>query len=412
MIQLLPVRLFIVFGISLLVATQINRAIYRLAWNPRHIGPWSPPHPDSPPRTARDRIPIFGWLGLNRESTVHGRGFWVRPCLLEIGFPLAMMALYIFEVEENGLMPLGFASPSTAILHTQFCSHFVLCSLMTVATFIDFDEKIIPDEITIPGTLIGMLFATFSPFSLLPTWDFGFAPNTQPLWLTSPSAWHASLNQTTGLVIGIASLAAWAYAVMPKTLWYRGGVVKFWRYLLASLTRHKVNRWVFVGFLVLSTLTTWVWWRGGLAWQGLLTSIIGMVGGGAVVWSIRLIAGVVMQREAMGFGDVTLLGMIGSFLGWQSAVVIFFLAPFTAIVLVLIIWLMTRHTEIAFGPYLCAGTIVLLIGWPSIWDRWGLVLASFGPQIALLFGVVLLLLAVSLLMVQGLKRMFFGTETP
>ena len=38
-------------------------------------------------------------------------------------------------------------------------AHLVLISLMLVASLIDADEKIIPDAITVPGTLLGLLLA-------------------------------------------------------------------------------------------------------------------------------------------------------------------------------------------------------------------------------------------------------------
>lgn len=54
--------------------------------------------------------------------------------------------------------------------------------------------------------------------------------------------------------------------------------------------------------------------RAGLAsLQGLL------LGSGLVIW-IALTAEAVLKKEAMGFGDVTFVGALGAFCGWQGAV--------------------------------------------------------------------------------------------
>jgi leader peptidase (prepilin peptidase)/N-methyltransferase len=44
-----------------------------------------------------------------------------------------------------------------------------------------------------------------------------------------------------------------------------------------------------------------------------------LVGSGLVVW-IALLAEMALKKEAMGFGDVKFVGMIGAFCGWQGAV--------------------------------------------------------------------------------------------
>lgn len=43
------------------------------------------------------------------------------------------------------------------------------------------------------------------------------------------------------------------------------------------------------------------------------------VGSGLVLW-IALVAEAVLRKEAMGFGDVKLLGAVGAFIGWKGAV--------------------------------------------------------------------------------------------
>ena len=57
--------------------------------------------------------------------------------------------------------------------------------------------------------------------------------------------------------------------------------------------------------------------------------------------------------EAMGFGDVTLMAMIGSFLGWQTSPMVFFLAPLAGLVVGLIQWFAYRDNVIPYGPFLC-----------------------------------------------------------
>jgi leader peptidase (prepilin peptidase)/N-methyltransferase len=118
-------------------------------------------------------------------------------------------------------------------------------------------------------------------------------------------------------------------------------------------------------------------------WRGLWIGVQGLLVGGGLIWSVRLLAGVVFRREAMGFGDVTLLAMIGAFLGWQAAVLTFFLAPFPALAQVL--WKLLRSLgkrlrgeqllesdrEIPYGPYLSMTAAALVLGWPWIWWGWG-----------------------------------------
>jgi leader peptidase (prepilin peptidase) / N-methyltransferase len=71
------------------------------------------------------------------------------------------------------------------------------------------------------------------------------------------------------------------------------------------------------------------------ALQGLL------IGSGLVLW-IALLAEALLRKEAMGFGDVKFVGMIGAFCGWQGAVFSVFGGAVVGTVWVLLAWLVGK----------------------------------------------------------------------
>jgi hypothetical protein len=70
----------------------------------------------------------------------------------------------------------------------------------------------------------------------------------------------------------------------------------------------------------------------------------------------------------MGFGDVTLMMMIGGFLGWQACVFIFFIAPFAALVAGILQLVLRRDDVIPYGPYLCLGAVIVMVRWANFWN--------------------------------------------
>ncbi|MBX3436956.1 MAG: prepilin peptidase, partial [Planctomycetaceae bacterium] len=106
----------------------------------------------------------------------------------------------------------------------------------------------------------------------------------------------------------------------------------------------------------------------GLAW-----SVTGLVVGAALTWLVRTVSAWMLGQEALGFGDVMLMGMIGSFLGWQPTLVAFLLAPLAALSVGLLVKLLGKGSYIPYGPYLGLAALMVMFSWRWIWMfEWGL----------------------------------------
>ena len=149
-----------------------------------------------------------------------------------------------------------------------------------------------------------------------------------------------------------------------------------------------------------------VWFSAGRSWDATLTALVGMAAAGGLVWAVRIIGTAVLRREAMGFGDVTLMAMIGAFLGWQASILIFFLAPLAALAVGLFILILFRDREIPYGPFLCLATLLVLVRWSSFWDWASPILLQLGLLVPVLIVFCLALLAVLLGLIQLVKRVF------
>ncbi len=404
----LAVRLAGVFVAGLAVGGAVNWAIYSLAWFARPISPWALPPADAQPRSWRDRLPLLGWFGLRREAVLHGSLFWVRPILIELALASGLAGLYYWEVIALGLIPNvpGLIPPSPAMLHAQFVAHAILIALMTACTFIDFDEKTIPDEITLPGMLIGLCLAAILPMSLPPVLNPGPPPSVVNLLFSSPGpipAWAATWR---GPALASGALTLWCLALIPATATMRRGIAKAVALYMASIARRQA--WPRLVLLAaVGSAGIWsLWLVGGPRWEALFSAVIGMAFGAALIWSVRIVGTLALREEAMGFGDVTLMAMIGAFLGWQATLIVLFFSPAGALFVALAQWLLTGRRDIAFGPYLCVGTLYLIVRWESVWNGAAPIFDMGWLLIAILAACLLLMLG--LLMLMRLARQALG----
>jgi len=106
------------------------------------------------------------------------------------------------------------------------------------------------------------------------------------------------------------------------------------------------------------------WWDMFLAkpWaSGALGSVWGYVLGCAVIWGIRIMGTMGLGKEAMGLGDVHLMGAVGAVIGPTLVCVAILVSCIYGAVLGIVLLLFKRNRAFPFGPYLAVGTVTVMI---------------------------------------------------
>ncbi len=302
----------------------------------------------------QQNIPLVSWLFLRGRCANCGARIAFRYFAVELLTALLFLAVW-----------LSFPWPIAL-------AYFILVSLLIAATFIDFEHFIIPDEITLGGTAVGVLACLIVPELM----------GTESRW-TSVLTSIASAALGYGLLWLVLEAGKLAFGKKKVRLdtptpfsWKRQDddaefVVGEDRGLWSdNFAREKdqllldCDSVVIDGREMSATTLRFHYNRVAFGTEEILLD------------SLQEITGVVRElqipREAMGRGDLKFLAAIGAFLGWRAVLFTVFAGSLLGSIVGLGTMLIGKRVwsaKLPFGPYLAAGALGWmffgepLIGW-------------------------------------------------
>lgn len=349
---------------------------------------------------------VFAWEESPPAPLPVGR----RPLRVWLVFAMSVGAvlLWWWECVARGLDPFvanGFGADMLAAGGTpdpplaRFAAHLVLGWLLAAAAWIDIRHRVIPDCVTVPGVLVGLGAVWLKPDVLLPiglevprsfalpvvvpdvlAWFGGLRTDVPPVWMGAAPRW-------TGLLVPMAIyLVWWAACTVP--------------FFDPSAGRRLEPRTMLLPAGLAAIVAAWL--VGGPRFSGLLTAFVGLAVSAGLVWCVREGASRAMGREAMGLGDVTLMAMVGAWIGWQASVLAFFLAAFIGLAHGVVQLVRHRENELPYGPSLCLASCLVIVAWRPLW-QWAGGPFSQPLTLALVLGMVVVLTALSLAVLRRLR---------
>jgi leader peptidase (prepilin peptidase)/N-methyltransferase len=364
-----------IFAFGACVGSFLNVVVYRLPREKSLVWPGSACPSCNTAIQFYDNIPIFSWLILGAKCRYCKKPISARYVLIELFTACLFLGVYLWFFYAEG-RKMGFVG-DMAIQRFFSGGWLVYLSIMTLvaafvaASAIDLELWIIPLGLCWFVTAVGIVAATAAGW-VIPT-------SAIDAYFIFPMATIKQAAIAGGAVVGlIISLIGLRTGIIKPSYPYPEGHEKLsedknvpepefndrFEMLKELLFLFPIILGGICGYMLLRSETAVEAVEKILqvyAIKGLVGSLMGYLMGCATVWTARVLGTLAFGREAMGLGDVHLMGAAGAVIGPWMVVLAFFLAPFFGLIWALYQWIFKNSRQIPYGPFLSTAVFVVII---------------------------------------------------
>lgn len=356
------------------IGSFLNVCVHRLPRNESVVQPPSRCYACGARVRWYDNLPVLSYLVLRGRCRWCGSSYSPRYLLLEVLVAAVTGAVVWWTCSPTGpLSPWLLQAGAPLWLAQAAAGAALLCMawFLVVATLIDLEHLIIPDELTksfqLAAPFLAILCATNAGFG----WDAG--------------GWLFARDIDGGLRVDPGRFLTWTLGGVGATLAVLAVSLPLARHVYSTYCpvserwREEDHRGFRAGVLWFIAATALgalalvaLVWLGGRAPAGQLAAaqlgqaLLGSCAGWCSLYLVGLLGTIAFRKNAMGFGDVKFLAPIGAFLGPIGVLYAFFGAAVAGSILGLPMYLLRRRRQIPFGPYLALGAVLALVWGPQV----------------------------------------------
>ncbi|UCF00318.1 MAG: prepilin peptidase [Planctomycetota bacterium] len=380
-----------IFAFGCCIGSFLNVVAYRLPRDQSLVKP-----PSACPACGRhirfyDNIPLISWLLLGAKCRYCKAPISPRYFVIELLTGLVFTALFTVYFRTN--LRTGIPSFLDGGWFIYLIS-LILSAALIAASAIDLQLWVIPVSICWFVTIVGLIGSTLGCYIIDPALIRGYAllPSTSTFLFKEATIASLAIGAAIGLVISWILLAtglikrsyeseninhsseqAFEASSEPPSANHESQInhrlemskeiIFLLPIIICSLAAFYIAR---------KNPTIHTWWLNLTQYPaiaGLLGSLWGYFIGCGIVWITRILGTLGFGKEAMGLGDVHLMGAVGAVVGPTPVVVAFFIAPFLGLGWAGLRMFVKKSRQIPYGPFLSLAVFTVMIFHDRIFNR-------------------------------------------